>query len=197
MKYLKAVFSKLNRKQFFRDFKSIGKNSGFGDYGTGEDCTIVGKKCIEIGNNSWFRSSAEVIVYSSLKATLKVGNNVQVGPRCRVTCAREVIVEDNVLIAPEVFITDHNHGMNPEIEEGYAKQDLVVKPVRIGDGTWIGQRACILPGVTIGRHCIIGAGSVCTRSIPDYSMAVGVPARIIKQWDTNKKQWQNITKKNL
>ena len=97
-----------------------------------------------------------------------------------------------MLIAPEVFITDHNHGMNPEIKEGYAKQELVVKPVRIGDGTWIGQRVCILPGVTVGKHCIIGAGSVCTRSIPDYCIAVGVPAQVIKRWDTSEKQWRSI-----
>jgi len=64
--------------------------------------------------------------------------------------------------------------------------------VRIGDGTWIGQRAIILPGVSVGKHCIIVAGSVCTKDIPDYSMAAGVPAKVIKRWDKAEKQWIRV-----
>jgi acetyltransferase-like isoleucine patch superfamily enzyme len=61
--------------------------------------------------------------------------------------------------------------------------------VRIEKGCWIGEKVIILPGVNIGKRSIIGAGSVVTKSIPEYSIAVGNPARVIKTWNKDKKQW--------
>ena len=96
------------------------------------------------------------------------------------------------LLAPEVFITDHNHGMTPSSIDDYASQPLLVGSVVIEDNVWIGQRACILPGVTIGKFSIIGANSVVTKDIPPYSLAVGAPARVIKEWDKDRREWVPI-----
>ena len=86
----------------------------------------------------------------------------------------------NVLISDRVFIGDSEHGhtcSDIPISEQYLHS---AGPVEIGDGAWIGIGVSILPNVRIGRNCVIGAGSVVTHDIPDFSVAVGVPARVIK-----------------
>ena len=90
------------------------------------------------------------------------------------------------------MISSENHGMDPESEKSYMRQPLVSKPVSIGDGCWIGEKVCILPGVTIGKKCVIGAGSVVTKSIPDYSIAVGNPAKVVKQYNFETQHWEKV-----
>jgi lipopolysaccharide O-acetyltransferase len=82
--------------------------------------------------------------------------------------------------------------MDPEAERGYSPQDIVIKDVIIGEGVWLGQRVCVLPGVTIGAHSIIGAGGIVTRDIPPYSIAVGIPAKVIKIWNFERKCWEAV-----
>ena len=81
-------------------------------------------------------------------------------------------------------------GINPESTTPYMDQKLSAQDVKIGNGCWIGEKVSILSGVTIGEKCIIGAGSIVTKSIPSYSIAVGNPARIIKQYNFYTKRWE-------
>jgi acetyltransferase-like isoleucine patch superfamily enzyme len=67
-----------------------------------------------------------------------------------------------------------------------------IAPVFIGRHTWLGQNVVVLPGVAIGQHCIIGANSVVNSSIPDYSVAVGAPARVIKRYNRDTNQWERV-----
>lgn len=92
-----------------------------------------------------------------------------------------------------MFITDNNHGMNPESIIPYKNQDITCAKVKIGRGCWIGERCIILPGAEIGDKCIIGAGNIVTGMIPPYSITVGIPARVIKSW--NGKEWVRIEDK--
>jgi len=93
---------------------------------------------------------------------------------------KKIIVGDNVLIASKVYITDHDHG-------SITKEDLLIHPaqrslvVYIDDDVWIGEGVIILKGVTIGKGAVIGAGSVVTKSVPSYSLILGVPAKVVKQ----------------
>ena len=96
-----------------------------------------------------------------------------------------------MLFASNILITNENHGINPENEVPYMNQDLSAKPIEIGDGCWIGEKVCILPGVNIGKKSIVGAGSVVTKSIPAYSIAVGNPAKIIKKYNFDHKKWES------
>ena len=102
------------------------------------------------------------------------------------------MIENDALIAQGVMITDLNHGINPESKINYECQPYSIKDVRIGDGTWIGQNAIILPGVSIGKKCVIGAGSVVTKSIPSYCIAVGNPAKVIKKYSFEKSKWEKV-----
>ena len=107
-----------------------------------------------------------------------------------------ITIEDNVLFASNVIVTNENHGMNPESSVPYMDQKLIAKDVSIGEGSWIGEKVCILSGVSIGKKCIIGAGSVVTKSIPSYSIAAGNPAKILKVYNFESKRWEKYNEEN-
>lgn len=103
--------------------------------------------------------------------------------------AAPITIHERVLIASDVMITSENHGMNPELSQSYADSPLDGKPVEIGEGCWLGEKSMILPGVTLGKRCIVAAGAVVTKSFPDYSLIAGVPAKCIKTYDLDKHKW--------
>ena len=89
----------------------------------------------------------------------------------------------NTIIGP-VCIGNHVSALNHNFEDKNKRideQGITTKPVMIGDDVWIGANAVILPGVTIGRHCVVAAGAVVTKDVPDNSLVAGVPAKLIKQ----------------
>lgn len=123
----------------------------------------------------------EAAYVSESSPSLKIGKNVQMNDACHVAALKSISIGDNVLIASQVFITDHDHGDVSSLRNAPFPRDRELKhsPVVIGDNVWIGEKAIILKGVTIGTGAVIGAGSVVTRDIPCHSVAVGVPARIV------------------
>ncbi len=90
------------------------------------------------------------------------------------------------------MIGDHSHQYE-EVDLPIQFQGVTERgPVRIERDSWIGANVFILPSVTIGRHAVIGANSVVNQDIPAYSVAVGAPARVIKQYDFEAKQWVKV-----
>lgn len=122
---------------------------------------------------------------------LLLGDHVKIGSFCTILCSTRLVIENNVRFADHVFITTENHGTNPE-KGDYILQELVSKNVFIGEHCWIGEKVIILPGVSIGRWSIVGAGSVVTKDIPEYCIAVGNPAKVIKKYDKEKHCWVKI-----
>jgi len=102
-------------------------------------------------------------------------------------CAAAVSVRigEGVLIAGRVYISDHDH-----VWPG-AGDEIIAAPVEIGDQCWLGEGCAVLKGVVLGRNCIVGANAVVTKSAPEGSMLVGVPARIIKRYDKVSNTWQS------
>jgi lipopolysaccharide O-acetyltransferase len=126
---------------------------------------------------------------------IKFGIGVEIGDFVHIAALESVEIGNYVLIASKVYISDIQHGSysggehsDPDSPPGNRK--LSSNPVKIHDNAWIGEAVSILPGVTIGKSSIIGANSVVTKSIPDYSIAVGNPARVIKRYDFDTKQWE-------
>ena len=112
-----------------------------------------------------------------------IGTNVSINSDCHIGAINEIIIEDGVLIASKVFITDHFHGKitNEAIITPPSQRKLFNKgPVKIEKNVWIGEGVAILPNVTIGENSIIGANSVITRDIPKNSVVGGNPSRIIR-----------------
>ena len=117
------------------------------------------------------------------KPKITIGDNVSINHDCHIGAINEIVIEDGVLIASKVFITDHYHGeINSEaIITPPSQRKLFSKgPVRIGKNVWIGEGAVILPNTTIGDNSIIGANSVISKSVPENSIVGGNPAKIIR-----------------
>lgn len=132
------------------------------------------------------------------KYCIVIGKNVQINDAVHIVGSIGVTIGDNVLLASKIFITDLNHGVysgdaHHDSPESVPKdRALNHKPVTIEDNVWIGEFVCILPGSRIGKGSIIGAMSVVTGEIPDYSIAVGSPARVIKKFNFVTKKWDKI-----
>lgn len=118
------------------------------------------------------------------EAALVIGEYCSIGEGCHISASKMITIGNSALFGKYVTVTDNAHGMldYSDIATPPTKRSICSKgEVKIGDNVWIGEKVTILPAVEIGNNCIIGANSVVTRSIPDYSIAVGNPVRIIKQ----------------
>lgn len=155
---------------------------------------IRGGKNISIGKGSLILQNSRIQIWGKSKEPrLLIGDNCYFCYNNSFLVGSRIVIEDDVLFASNILVSSETHGINPESDLPYKDQDtdFDAGEVVIGSGSWIGENAIILPGVKIGKKCIIGAGSVVTKSIPDYSMAVGNPARVVKKWDFEKHHWQN------
>lgn len=103
-----------------------------------------------------------------------------IGRGSSVVAHERVVIGDHVFTGPNVYVTDANHGYE-DIDTPIGRQFAPSRPVSIGDGSWLGHGAVVLPGVTIGAHVVVGAGSVVTTDLPDRCVAVGNPARVIRR----------------
>lgn len=154
-----------------------------------------GNSKIIIGEKTSISQNCRLMCYDSYygknNSFIQIGNNCSFNRNLTIYSGEEVIIGDNVLIASDVLITSENHGMNPQLAS-YSNQPLICKKVIIEDGVWLGDKVVVLPGVTIGEKSIIGAGSIVTKDIPKYSIAVGNPAKVIKKFDFQKNDWVNV-----
>jgi acetyltransferase-like isoleucine patch superfamily enzyme len=120
---------------------------------------------------------------------ITIGNRVSATSDLQLAAVKEIIIEDDVMFASNVHVNDSSHGYdNANIPYKYQPLKKIA-PIRIKHGCWIGQNAIILSGVTIGELSIIGANAVVTHDIPPRCIAMGSPARVVKQWDEIKQQW--------
>lgn len=122
--------------------------------------------------------------------------DIIIGNYCRIGLNNTVIgpihIEDGVNISQNVVLIGLNHNYQ-DINQNIIEQGITTAPIHIGSDTIIGANTVILPGVSIGKHCFIGAGCIVTKNIPDYSVAIGNPARIIKRYNFSTLKWEKIT----
>jgi acetyltransferase-like isoleucine patch superfamily enzyme len=110
---------------------------------------------------------------------VKIGKNVYIGSNLLLMARGGIEIEDGAWIAANVQLLSNNHDL-------YDRAVLQCKPVLIKEDAWIGAGATILAGVCVGRHAVVGAGSVVTRDVPDYAVVVGSPARVVRMLDKEK-----------
>jgi acetyltransferase-like isoleucine patch superfamily enzyme len=136
--------------------------------------------------NSWL---AALPLTGSHECCLSIGNGTIIGHFNHIYATKKIIIEENVLIADKVYISDNIHSYS-NINEPILTQPIHQRnEVVIGSGSWIGENVCII-GSKIGRNCVIGANAVVTKDIPDYCVAVGVPAIIVKRYCHDRKVWE-------
>lgn len=130
---------------------------------------------------------------------LVIGERVQVNDYVHIAAVNEVRLGDDVLIASRVFLSDHGHGYYDESNESRHEPPSVPpsrrslssdRTVVLEDRVWLGEGVSVLPGAHIGAGAVIGAGSVVSGTIPPDSLAVGVPARVIKVFDHDAGCWK-------
>ena len=160
---------------------------------------IRGKKYIKYGKNFTTGTGCRIEAYKFFSDSPKliIGNNVQINDYVHLACGQSLIIEDDVLIASKVYISDINHGNysgeNHSFPEEKAKnRKIFSKPVKICENVWIGENAIILPGIEIGKNSIIGAGSVVTKNVPENCIMAGNPAKIIKKYNFGNKKWEKV-----
>lgn len=129
------------------------------------------------------------INFFSKMSKLYIEDGVYIGHRVSLILGENITIRKNTIIASDVCIVSENHGIDPEINIPYKNQELILKPVVIGEGCWIGEKAIILPGVEIGDKCVIGAGSVVTKSVSNNTVVAGNPAKAIKYYDYCEHKW--------
>jgi len=130
--------------------------------------------------------------FQQFNPTIVIGNRVTSTGLLTIAAMQEVTIEDDVMLALNVLIADGMHGFeNADTPYKYQKM-WKISPIVIKRGCWIGQNVVIMPGVTVGKLSIIGANSVVTKSIPDRCIAIGAPARVVKQWDEAAQRWGSL-----
>jgi acetyltransferase-like isoleucine patch superfamily enzyme len=111
---------------------------------------------------------------------LVIGDRCVIGGRAVITAHESIVIGDDVWFGQGVFVSDASHGYQ-DVETPIGLQLGWAHPVEIGDGSWIGHGAILLPGTRIGRNVVIGAGSVVRGEIPDHCVAVGSPAKVVRR----------------
>lgn len=137
---------------------------------------------LEIGEKSWIMTGCRLHVFNYRgieHAGIRIGRRTFVGEGTIVRGQGGVTVGDNVLFGPRVMVLAVNH-VFADPERPIMDQGITATGIRIEDNCWVGAGAIILDGVTIGKGACIGAGAVVTHSVPPYSLAVGAPARVIR-----------------
>ncbi len=154
---------------------------------------ITNPECIEIGDQILiaYKVRLEALKRDNIPPRLVIEDGARIGRFSVIACLRHVHIGKKVSIAEHVFISDNIHGYE-DITLPIFDQPLVFKgKVCIGDNSWIGHNACII-GAQVGKHCVIGANSVVTKDIPDYCVAVGAPARVVKRYNIKQMEWQRV-----
>jgi acetyltransferase-like isoleucine patch superfamily enzyme len=147
-----------------------------------EDNVIVNRDC-------WIST---VVRAGEPPPRLVIEAGASIGMGATIAAAREVVLGEHVMLARNVYIADHGHAFEDVQTPSMLQGIRDVRPVSIGDGVWLGQNVCVLPGVRIGRHSVIGANSVVTRDVPDFCVAVGMPARVVKRYNAATKEWEKV-----
>ena len=146
---------------------------------SGEDRIRIGSG-VFLGPGCWLQALPDA---ENHVPAISIGDGTSVSGYCVISAVRHVYLEESVLLARNVYISDHIHGYSkagvPILAQGVDK----ILPVVIKRGAWLGQNVVVCPGVTIGVGAVVGANSVVTEDILDFSIAVGAPARVVKRID--------------
>lgn len=168
---------------------SLWGGIGFPTY-IGKPVFVEGRKNIFIGKR--VRIFPGIRMEAIGNGKIVIGDNVAIEQNVHITSAGEELkIGDNSTIAANVFVTNLDHEYQ-NIEKGVMDQGHILRRTEIGEGCFIGYGAVIQAGTILGRHCIVGSNAVVRGQFPDYSVIVGVPGQVVKQYDDEQHMWIKI-----
>lgn len=182
--FLKNFIHRIRIHKITRNLGKLGSDCIFQD-----GLIMKGQEYIEIGSNCYFGRECRIEAwdsYNNLKFSPKIiiGDRVKINSTCHIGSINMIMIGNDCLFGSHVLLIDHSHGRNSkdEIDMHPSDRDLYSKgAIIIDEKCWVAENVVILPNVHIGKCSVIGANSVVTKDIPAYSVAVGNPARIVKQ----------------
>ncbi len=173
---------------FKRRFKAYGENSFVSPFSE-----IINMQNILIGNDvtvardGWLFAITE---YAQIKFSpeIEIGHKTYIGRRVTLSCANKIKIGKDVTIGDDVYIADCTHSYE-DIATNVTKQKLLSGKIVIGDRAWIGKNSVILFDLEIGENAVVGANSFVNKSVPPYTVVCGNPAKPIKKYDFDKREW--------
>jgi len=173
-KAIVRIISYILSSQFF----AWGKGSRIGVGAKLSNPILISVGCnVLIGEFAWLNAKDNG---GCGDVTLRIGSGTSIGRFVQINAWKNVSIGNNVLIADRVFISDADHNYKDYFLPIILQGDSFFGEVTLSEGCWIGIGAVILPGVTIGKNAVVAANAVVTRSVPDYAVVGGVPAKLIK-----------------
>lgn len=167
----------LTRPYWKRRFQSFGEQTIIHRPGQ-----VFGAHQMRIGHHSLVLAgcylAVETPAWDRPAPVLSIGDRVGIRPYCMISASESITIEDDVMIGAFSSVIDSDHTFN-DGRPNVVHNEVTTAPIRIGRGTWLGERVAVLKGTTIGRCCIVGTNSVVSGTIPDYSVAMGFPARVV------------------
>jgi carbonic anhydrase/acetyltransferase-like protein (isoleucine patch superfamily) len=158
---------------------------------------VFGEEHIAIGEASLFAAHVSLSVGmapgqplppGATSPVLQIGDRCSIGRASHIVAHRSVRIGDDVITGPHCYVTDQNHVYaDPDVPVG--QQWPTDDPVVIGDGSWLGAGAIVLPGTSLGRNTVVGAGAVVRGDFPDHAVLVGAPAKVVRRY-TPGEGWQ-------
>jgi acetyltransferase-like isoleucine patch superfamily enzyme len=172
--------------------------SAFASWGEGTivmpPARVESPGCIELGRDVRLHEYSWLCVQpqpGQPPPRLRIGDGVRIGRFCKIVCTGEVVIERDTLIGDHVSIADTRHTFD-DPSRPIAQQPLApARPVHIGPGSFVGVRAMVQPGVTIGQNGYVGAAAVVGEDVPGRSVVIGDPARVIRRYDPGSGTWHH------
>ena len=166
-----------------RRFRHMGARSGIA-FPPG---AVFGERWIEIGADTLIGPNVSLsagLPAEDLpdRALVRIGDRCNIGRGSSIAGRVGVVIEDDVITGPGVYITDHNHAYD-DVDRPIGRQWFTEAPVRIGAGSWLGAGVIVVPGADVGCHVTVAAGSVVRGAVPDNCVIAGAPARVVRRHD--------------
>jgi len=182
------IYRRIWRLLFAANFKRFGVKSSIVS-----PLQLNGTEYIEIGDHVTigYKSRLTAEKHNENMPRVVIEDRTRIGHFSIISCVRDVHIGKNVITGAGAYISDNLHEYEDITLPIKAQPTIFKDSVYIGDDTWIGVNVAIM-GAKVGKHCVIGANSVVTKDIPDYCVAAGIPAKVIKRYNFEKKVWQKV-----